>query len=60
MKTQQSANTNRGRIDCDSCPMLGDMVTHLIPVSVINRELEELVNDGLNYKDPKVTKFLGH
>ena len=25
MKTQQSANTNRGCIDCDSCPMLGDI-----------------------------------
>jgi len=22
-------------------------------------EPEELINDGLNYKDPKVTKFLG-
>lgn len=38
--------------------MLGDIVTYLISVSVINWELEELVNDGLNYKDPKVTKFL--
>ena len=32
-KTQQPANTNRGRIGCDSCPMSGDMVTSWVLIA---------------------------
>ena len=63
-KTQQPANTNSGRIGCDSCPMSVDTAFYCILLLSLNRReasiqlrSEGLMNDGLNYKDPKVAKL---